>query len=367
MGDARRSHPVRPVAASHALAVDGRPASNGDPPPTAGVITVANDYFEALGLGLQRGRAFTDRDGTAGNASVVVNRRFADRFFPNEDPLGRRIRLTVRGATDDESAWLTIVGVSPTVRQTMSGPPGPVAYLPYRAEPIPFQHLLVRGLDGADAAGTVRQIMHELDPSLSIARVWTLDGVLAQIGFIPHLIGSLLGAFAWVALVLSAVGLYGVTAYGVTRRTQEIGVRMALGARAGQVGWMVLRRSVVQLGLGLPIGLWGALTVGRLFESWLVDTPPADPVTQASVAVLLGGVAVVACLLPARRAARLDPLAALRHEPRSVQGESRMARSCRRLQVLRRLAAIRDVSFTARPGEVLGSVPTAPAGRPPSA
>ena len=310
--------PFAPVAASHALAVDGRPASNGDPPPTAGVITVADDYFEALGLGLQRGRAFTDRDGTAGNASVVVNRRFnrrfADGFFPNEDPLGRRIRLTARGATDDESAWLTIVGVSPTVRQTMSGPPGPVAYLPYRAEPIPFQHLLVRGLDGADAAGTVRQIVHELDPSLSIARVWTLDGVLAQTGFIPHLIGSLLGAFAWVALVLSAVGLYGVTAYAVTRRTQEIGVRMALGARAGQVGWMVLRRGVVQLGLGLAIGLWGALTVGRLFESWLVATPPADPVTQASVAVLLGGVAVVACLLPARRAARLDPLAALRHE-----------------------------------------------------
>ena len=114
--------------------------------------------------------------------------------------------------------------------------------------------------------------------------------------------------------MLSAVGLYGVTAYAVTRRTQEIGVRMALGARAGQVGWMVLRRGVVQLGLGLAIGLWGALTVGRLLESWLVDTPPADPVTQASVAVLLGGVAVVACLLPARRAARLDPLAALRHE-----------------------------------------------------
>ena len=108
--------PFAPVAASHALAVDGRPASNGDPPPTAGVITVADDYFEALGLGLQRGRAFTDRNGTAGNTSVVVNRRFADGFFPNEDPLGRRIRLTARGATDDESAWLTIVGVSPTVR-----------------------------------------------------------------------------------------------------------------------------------------------------------------------------------------------------------------------------------------------------------
>ena len=105
-----------------------------------------------------------------------------------------------------------------------------------------------------------------------------------------------------------------IAAYAVTRRTQEIGIRMALGSRAGQAGWMVLRRGLVQLGLGLAIGIWGALTVGRLFESRLVDTPPADPVTQASVAALLGGVAVVACLLPARRAARLDPMVALRHE-----------------------------------------------------
>ena len=306
--------PFAPIAASHALAIDGRPAADGDPPPTTGVITIADDYFEALGLGLQRGRAFTDRDGTAGSGSVVVNRRFADLFFPNEDPLGRRIRLTARGETDEESAWLTIVGVSPTVRQTMSGPPGPVAYLPYRTEPIPFQHLLVRGAGGTDAAGPVREIVRGLDPNLPIARIWTLDGVLAQTGFVPHLIGALLGAFAWIALALSAVGLYAVTAYAVTRRTQEIGVRMALGARTGQVGWMVLRRGLTQLGLGLAIGIWGALTVGRLFESWLVDTPPADPVTQATVAALLGGVAVVACLVPARRAARLDPIVALRNE-----------------------------------------------------
>ena len=306
--------PFAPIAASHALAVDGRSASDGDPLPTAGVITVADDYFEALGLRLQRGRPFTDRDGTAGNDSVIVNRRLADRFFPNEDPLGRRIRLTARGETDEESAWLTIVGISPTVRQTLSGAPGPVAYRPYRAESIPFQHLLVRGVGGTDAAGAARETVRKLDPDLPIARVWTLDGVLAQTGFIPHLIGSLLGAFAWVALVLSAVGLYGVTAYAANQRTQEIGLRMALGAGTGQVGWMVLRRGLVQLGAGLAIGIWGALTVGRLFESWLVDTAPADPVTQASVAVLLGGVAIVACLLPARRAARLDPMVALRHE-----------------------------------------------------
>ncbi len=302
-------------AARRAVAIDGRPAPDGDSAPTARVVAVANDYFEVLGLRLQRGRSFTDRDGTAGNDSAIVNRRFADLLFADDDPIGRRIRLTPAGEDGDPGPWLTIVGVSPTVRQSMAAAPGPVAYLPYRAEPLPFIELLVRSGHGADAAAlAVGQIVRELDPDVPIGRIWTLDGVLGQTLFIPRLIGSLLGAFAWIALTLSAVGLYGVTAYAVTQRTQEIGVRMALGAQAGQVRWMVLRRGLAQLGAGFALGLWGALTVGRLFEAWLVDTPPTDPVTQVAVAGLLGGVSVAACVWPARRAARLDPVAALRHE-----------------------------------------------------
>ena len=302
-------------AARRDVAIDGRPAPDGDSAPAARVVAIANDYHEALGLGLQRGRAFTDRDGTAGNDSVIVNRRFADLLLADDDPIGRRIRLTPAGEDADPGPWLTIVGVSPTVRQSMAEAPGPVAYLPYRAEALPFVELLVRSERGADAAArAVGQIVRGLDPEVPIGRIWTLDGVLGQTLFIPRLIGSLLGAFAWIALILSAVGLYGVTAYAVTHRTQEIGVRMALGARAGQVRWMVLRRGLAQLGAGFGLGLWGALTVGRLFEAWLVDTPPTDPVTQVAVAVLLGGVSVAACVWPARRAARLDPAAALRHE-----------------------------------------------------
>ena len=302
-------------AARRALAIDGRPESDGEAAPAARVVAVANDYFEALGLGLQRGRSFTDRDGTAGFDTVIVNRRLADLHFPNDDPLGRRIRLTPRDRPDDDPPWLTIVGVSPTVRQSMAEAPGPVAYLPYRAEPAGFLEILVRGERGADAAaGVVRQVVRGLDPDLAIGRTWTLDGVLGQTLFIPRLIGSLLGAFAWIALILSGVGLYGVTACSVTQRTREIGVRMALGAQPRQLGWMVLRRGLAQLGAGFAIGIWGALTVGRLFETWLVDTPPSDPVTQLAVAVLLGGVSIAACLWPARWAARLDPLVALRHE-----------------------------------------------------
>ena len=297
------------------LTIDGRPPFDGEPPPTARVITIADDYFEALDLRLERGCQFNERDGIAGNDSVIVNRRFVDLFFANEDPLGRRIRLTPRDAPDDDPRWLTIVGVSPTVRQNMAVAAGPIAYVRYRGEPTPLLHLVVRGKRGtAAAAGVVREIVGRLDPDLPLARVSTLDGLLAQTLFFPRLIGSFLAAFAWIALILSAVGLYGVTAYAVTQRTQEIGVRMALGAQARQVGWMVFRRGLAPLGIGFAVGIWGALTVGRLLETWLVETPPTDPFTQLAVAVLLGGVSAVACLWPARRAARLDPLVALRHE-----------------------------------------------------
>ena len=308
---ARASRPPFVPAPPRELAVEGRPADRDGAPPTAGVVTVSNDYFEKLDLGLRRGRAFTDRDGTAGNETAIVNRLFAETFFADEDPLGRRIRLTPRGEPDDDAPWLTVIGVSPTVRQSFGAAPAiPVAYLPYRAEALPFTQILARdGRQTAAAIGAVRG----LDADVPL-RIFTMDVVLGNTMFLPRLIGSLLAAFAWIALVLSAVGLYGVTACAATQRTQEIGVRMALGAQAGQVGWMVLRRGLAPVGAGFAVGIWGALTVGRLFESWLVETPPTDPVTQLAVAALLGAVSVAACVRPARRAARLDPVVALRHD-----------------------------------------------------
>ncbi len=312
---ARASRPPFVPAPHRDLAVDGRTVAGDGAPPTVGVVTVSNDYFEKLNLGLQRGRAFTDRDGRTGNETAIVNGLFAESFFANEDPLGRRIRLTPRNEPNDDAPWLTIIGVSPTVRQSFgAAPPIPVAYLPYRAEPLPFMQILARDERRTPAAiGAIRELVRGLDADIPL-RIYTMDVVLGNTMFPPRLIGLLLVAFAWIALILSAFGLYGVTTYAVTQRTQEIGVRMALGARASQVGWMVLRRGLAPLGIGFAIGIWGALTVGRLFESWLVDTPPTDPVTQLAVAALLGGVSVAACVWPARRAARLDPLVALRHE-----------------------------------------------------
>ena len=311
LATARASAPPFVPAPRRQLAIDGRPVAGDGAPPTVGVVTVSNDYFEKLDLGLRRGRAFTDRDGTAGHETAIVNRLFAETFFADEDPLGARIRLTPRGEPADDAPWLSIVGVSPTVRQSFGAAPAiPVAYLPYRTEPLAFTQVLARDERQAAAAiGAVR----ELDAGIPL-RIFTMDVVLGNTMFLPRLIGWLLAAFAWIALVLSAVGLYGVTACAAAQRTHEIGVRMALGARAGQVGWMVLRRGLAPVAVGFAAGLWGALTVGRLFESWLVETPPTDPVTQSAVAALLACVSVAACVRPARRAARLDPLVALRHD-----------------------------------------------------
>ena len=160
----------------------------------------------------------------------------------------------------------------------------------------------------------VRDTMRVLEPDLPLFNIQTMDQVLAQQRWPFRVFGSMFAIFATIALVLSAIGLYAMTAYSVTQRTQEIGLRMALGAQSAQVLWLFLRLVLRQLAVGLPIGMAGALGVGRLLDSVLVRTSPADPVTLVSIVAVLVGTAVLACLWPAQRAAHLDPVAALRYE-----------------------------------------------------
>jgi putative ABC transport system permease protein len=254
-----------------------------------------------------------------------VNQRFADMFFAGEDPVGRTIRLSDEVPTSilgDPLPPLTIVGVtSPNVLQrNVDGhysEPDPVVYIPHAAntQQNPGVTLLVRTRgDPAQATALLREEMRTLDPDMPLFNIRTMDENLARQRWPFRVFGTMFAAFAVIALILSAVGLYAITAYGVTQRTQEIGVRMALGARATQVWWLIARRGLGHLAIGMLIGMPGALAVGRLLQSLLVQTSPWDPTTLVGVAALLAAVAVAACYWPATRATRLDPVVALRHE-----------------------------------------------------
>ena len=304
------------------LTIDGQPSPERLPIVT--MLSVGPKYFDTIGARIVRGRSFAETDGAAGQANAIVNQRFVQMYFANEDPVGRRIRLTdeVPNPNGPPLPPFTIVGVSPTIRQrnqqNQQDPDAdPVVYIPNAAytQQNSGQILLVRTQsDPAQATSLLREEIRALDPDLPLFNIRTLDQNLAQQRWPFRVFGTMFAVFALVALVLSAVGLYAITAYSVTQRTQEIGVRMALGAQAKQVWWLIARRALIQLGIGLAIGMPGAFGVGILLKSLLVQTSSSDPATLISIAVLLIVVAVTACYWPARRATRLDPLVALRYE-----------------------------------------------------
>jgi predicted permease len=301
------------------LEIEGRPAPSGQRPPIVTTVAVSPRYFETLGLKIANGRPLERTDGPAGHENVVVNQRFVALNFAQQDPIGQRIRLVVEGAPGPTPPWLTIVGVAPTVRQrnvqNTDPNPDPVVYLPYVMQPSQVPTLIVRST--APTATTVSQLRGEfgvLDADMPLFNVRTMDEVLARQRWPFRVFGTMFAVFAVIALVLSGVGLYAVTAYSVTQRTQEIGVRMALGAQPQQVRWLIVRRSLIHLAIGLAIGLTSALGVGRLLRSLLVGLTPNDPFTLAGIASLLIGVSLAACYWPARRATRLDPVVALRHD-----------------------------------------------------
>lgn len=290
------------------LTIDGRPPVTGERPPNVSVVTIGSRYFDTLGLRVVRGRPFTLTDGTTGQESAIVNGRFAATYFPNGDPVGHRIRLTRLDGR--EPSWLTIVGVSPTVPQRDLEQPEPVVYVPHWTEPASSVTLIVRvETELGTIAPLFREVVRALDGDLPLFDIQMMDEWLAFLRWPQRLFGTMFTIFACVALALSAVGLYAITAYSVTQRTQEIGVRMALGAQARQVNWLVLRRAIAHLGIGLTLGLPGAIAVGRL-----LPFASRDPITLASVVAVLVLVSLVACVWPARRATRLDPVQALRHE-----------------------------------------------------
>jgi putative ABC transport system permease protein len=316
------SNPPAGGAIFKTLKIEGREMTDeNNRLPIVGGIAAVPGYFAALDLAVRRGRDFTDADGVAGAEVAIVNEPFVERYFPGEDPLGKRLRLgndLNRGTEDLEAPWVTIIGVGPPVFQQSPLQDlrvQPTFYTPFRQDaPVAFTVLARSSVPGEAAVAAIRSELRQLDADLPLYNIRTMDDILSQRNWPYRIFGTLFGVFALIALLISAVGIYAVAAHGVGLRRQEIGVRMAFGAKQQDVLWLVLKQGITRIVLGIALGLLAAFGVSRVLASVLVDANATDPVTFASISVLLAGVTLLACFVPARRATRLDPVHALRVE-----------------------------------------------------
>jgi predicted permease len=259
---------------------------------------------------LLRGRAFLPTDTKDAPPVLVIDQTIAERWFPAEDPIGKRVRI-------NNNVWRTVVGVAPRLKVYGFNDEVqlPQVYFPQTQQPQTGVVILLRtSLPIATLERPLRQIVAALDPAQPVFDIRTMQERVEETWATPRLLTFLLGVFAGLALLLAVVGLYGVMAYNGVRRMREIGVRLALGARRRQIIGMMLEQGMRLLAIGLLIGFLGALATSRVLRSLLFEVSPTDPLTYAGVALLLAGVAAVACWIPAHRASRVDPMITLRAE-----------------------------------------------------
>jgi len=303
---------------SGTFTVEGRPPEPPGHRPSADRRVVTPRYFEAMGIPLLRGREFNGSDRAGSPLVGMINETLARRFFPGQDPVGKRLR---RGGPEANGAWLEIVGVVGDVRDRMPRTePRPEIYLaysqfPYPADQLAYMTLVIRSAgDPAQLTDAARAQVRAISKEPTIAQILPMENTVAGALGPERLPMFLFGGFAVVALVLATVGIYGVVAYSVVQRTHEIGIRMALGAQPRDVLRLVVAQGLRPAVLGVGLGLAAAFVSARAIASMLFGVSPADAMTFAAVAVLLLGVALFACWVPARRAMRVDPMVALRYE-----------------------------------------------------
>jgi putative ABC transport system permease protein len=292
--------------------VEGRSFPKGTRP-SAHFRAIGADYFNTMKISLVAGRDFTPRDDEKSPPVIIVNEAFAQKHFPGESPLGKHVKPGT--AIEGEPQWRAIVGVVKNVkhRQALRRDYEPEYYFPHAQMPLGSMNLVIRTKN--DPTGLVAVIQREvnlLDKDVPVYRTKTLDQYLGVAVAQPKFNTLLLTLFAGLALLLTAVGLYGVIAYSVAQRTQEIGVRLTLGAQTSDVVKLVLRQGLLLTALGLVIGVGAAFALTRLMTELLYGVTPTDPLTYTVIALLLTLVALLACWIPARRAAKVDPLVALR-------------------------------------------------------
>jgi predicted permease len=307
------------------IVIEGRPL----PPPGqregAAFRVTRPGYFRAMGIALRAGRDFTERDAPDAPGVVIVNETLARLQWPGEDPLGKRLTLDDPRDTSRAPQWLTVVGVAKAVKQaSWTDAPSNEIYLPFqqsgsfyagRGGPFTSMTLVVRtAVEAQSLAATVQEAVRSLDRTLPVSNVVSLEQVVRDTLWQPRFSLQLIGLLAGVALLLAAVGLYGVMAYTVAERTREVGIRLALGAQRGDVLRLVVGQGMKLALAGVGIGLLAALALTRLMTRLLFEVSATDPRTFAAISALLAAVALAACWIPARRAAKTDPMVALRYE-----------------------------------------------------
>jgi putative ABC transport system permease protein len=279
--------------------------------PDAEVRVTTPDYFEAIGTGLRRGRLYNSQDDAKATRVVLINEAFAKKFLPGEEPIGQRLNF---GGGEKEIQ--EIIGVVADVKnEDLDEAAEPTAYSPYAQNPWSTMSLVIRGTqDPTRLASAVRSEVQELDPNVPVSNIKPVRQMIDERISPKRLMTYILGVFGLIALLLASIGIYGVMSYAVTQRTQEIGVRIALGAQAPDVLKLVVKKGMAMALVGVAIGLAGAYALTRVLANLLFRVSPTDLLTFAAVTISLIVVALLACYIPARRATKVDPLVALRYE-----------------------------------------------------
>jgi len=298
---------------NNTFAIEGQTYLKDKDYPNARWLSVTPDFFNTLKTPILEGRAFTISD-LAGELPVtIVTREFATKFFKNQSPIGKRIR---QGDSRSKQPWLTIVGVTGNMFSgDNENPLAPAFFQPFAQSRVNFAWISARTVGPPmGITTTVRQAVASVNQDIPLYWVDTYENQIAQQVWFVRVFGSMFMIFGFVALFLASVGLYAVMSFSVSRRIREVGIRMALGARAGDVVRMIFGQGIVQLAVGMTVGLLFATGMGQLLKAILFQVQPRDPMIFAGVATVLTLVGFVACLVPARRATQVDPLVALRSE-----------------------------------------------------
>jgi len=306
--------PLGGATEATAIRIPGRIPSDPNDNASANYTMISPGYLTTIGTAILRGRDFVESDTADSMPVALISLSMARKFWPSEDPVGKQV-----GPRSTKYPAATIVGITADVKHlSLREEPIPEMYVPFTQKVWPSLYTMTVALrtssEPTSVTATVRQALHSVDPDLPLAKITTMTHLVDESMAKPKFAMLLLGSFGVLSLLLASVGMYGVVSYSVAQRTQEISIRMAIGAQRTSVFAMVLSQGALLLALGISLGLLASFAASRLMSSFLYGVQPTDVATYIGVSIFLAGVTLLACYIPARRAMRIDPMVALRYE-----------------------------------------------------